>query len=73
MEDRKLNARERWPEAFEGLSDLQAHALEEVLASTWLEGVDPTAEHVQDLVAETRGESSVDEFKDRVLRRAGVR
>lgn len=73
MEDRQLDARERWPEAFEGLSELQAHALEQVLVSTWLEGVEPTAEHVRDLAAQARGQLSAEEFKDQVLRRAGVR
>lgn len=72
MEDQRLNARERWPEAFEGLSALQTHALEQALVSSWHEGVEPTTDLVRDIAARTRSEISFDEFKHRVLRRAGV-
>jgi len=72
MEDQRLNARERWPEALVGLSPLQAHALEQALVSSWHEGVEPTADLVHDIAARARSEISFDEFRDRVLRRAGV-
>lgn len=72
MEDQQLKARERWPEAFEGLSALQAQALEQALVSSWHEGVEPTADLVRDVVARVRSEISFDEFRHRVLRRAGV-
>ncbi|MEZ2370552.1 hypothetical protein [Arthrobacter sp. RCC_34] len=73
MEDQRLRARERWPEAFEGLSALQAHALEQALVSSWHEGVEPTVDLVRDVVARVRSEISFDEFKHRVLRRGGIR
>lgn len=68
--DEKLNARERWPEAFAGLSDRDAWAVEQALVASWHEGRMPTAEHVADLAAEARGELSVEEYLTRVLARA---
>ena len=66
----QLNARERWPEAFEGLTPLQAQSVEQSLVATWHEGVEPSTEHVQELAARARGELSFEEFKARVLKRA---
>lgn len=73
MEDQQLKARDRWPEAFEGLSALQAQALEQALVSSWHEGVEPTTDLVRDVAARVRSEISFDEFKRRVLQRAGIR
>ena len=71
MSDR-LNARERWPEVFETLPPLQAQAIEQSLVSSWLEGVEPSDEHVRDLASNARGELSFEEYKARVLQRAAA-
>lgn len=71
--DETLNARERWPEAFAGLSSLQAVSLEQTLVASWHEGRMPTAEQVTDLAAAARGQLDFEQFKDNVLKRARVR
>lgn len=71
--DEQLNARERWPEAFADLDPLQAKSVEQALVAAWHEGVEPSTEHVQDLAARARGELSFEEYKARVLQRAGIK
>ena len=68
----RLNARDRWPEVFETLTPLQAHAIEQSLVAAWHEGVEPSDEHVRDLAANARGELSFEEYKARVLQRAAA-
>ncbi len=66
----RLNARTRWPDVFETLTDLQAQSVEQSLVAAWHEGVMPSIDHVRDLAARACGELSFDEFKARVLQRA---
>ena len=71
MSDR-LNARDRWPEVFETLTPLQAHAVEQSLVAAWHEGAKPSTENVRDLAARARGDLSFEEYKARVLQRAAA-
>lgn len=60
----------RWPELFARLDDEQKQHVSSALANGRLEGVEPTREDVADVVAETLGEISMQEYLRRAYARA---
>lgn len=61
---------QRWPELWERLSsDAERRNISNVLASGRLEGMEPDRELVVDLVAQSRGEITGEEFRARALAR----
>jgi hypothetical protein len=56
----------RWPELFEGMSELDRRAVVQTLASGWHEGWVPNRPDVADLVDVTRGVIDEAEYNNRI-------
>jgi hypothetical protein len=61
---------ERFPDLFDQLTDEQAFRVTQILASSYLEGYEPTRDHVSDLIDVELGRITGDEARNRIRERS---